>query len=211
MDDKTILKQFYQAKTEPKMVDIPEFPFIMIYGKGNPNEPDGEYTKAVGLLYSLSYTIRMSPKSGTALRGYFEYKVSALEGLWNEPDYPETGSLNKDKLVWIAMIRQPQFVDQSIFDWACESVRQKKGMDSSIARLERYTEGQCVQCLHVGPYDAEPATFEKMERYIRDNGLEKQLIENQFHHREIYLSDPRRTVPEKLKTILRLSVRQVSD
>ena len=195
-------KELYQPKTAPVIIDVPEMTFFAVDGKGNPNEPDGEYGKAVGLLYALSYTIKMSGKSGTNLPGFFPYKVAPLEGFWQMAGgVPGVDYGNKDKFEWTSVIRQPEFVDESAFDWACEQVRKKKGLDTSRARLWRFREGLCAQMMHIGPYDAEPASVARMDAFLAESGYRNDL--GLRRHHEIYLGDPARTAPEKLKTVLR--------
>ena len=195
-------KALYQPKTTPAIIDVPEMVFFAVDGKGNPNEPDGEYSKAVGLLYALSYTVKMSEKGKTRLAGFFPYKVAPLEGLWQMAGgVPGVDYQNKDAFEWTSMIRQPEFVDETVFDWACGEVRRKKGLDTSRARLLRFHEGLCVQMMHIGPYDAEPASVEKMDTFLTENGYRNDL--GLLRHHEIYLGDPSKSAPEKLKTILR--------
>ena len=207
MDIKKEEKQLYQPKSAPVLIDVPEIPFIMINGKGNPNNPDGEYTRAVELLYGLSYTIKMSKMGTEKLEGYFDFVVPPLEGLWSLPDGKPAGHLRKEALIWISMIRVPAFVTPSVFEWACNNLREKKELDASAVRLERFTEGLCVHCMHVGPFDDEPATIEKIERFIVGQGLANDISDLRHHH-EIYLSDPRKGDPAKTKTIIRIPVRK---
>lgn len=196
-------KTLYPTKPAPVLVDVPQLPFITVSGKGDPNAEDGEYRRALQLLYALSYTIKMSKKGDSVPEGYFEYAVAPLEGLWhNSIDYGR-----KDLFEFTSMIRQPVFVTQAVFEWACGEVRAKKGLDTRGASLSLYTEGLCVQCLHVGPYDEEPATLKKIEAFISENGLRKDVCAERPHH-EIYLGDPRRCAPEALKTILRIPVKK---
>ena len=195
-------KELYQPRTTPSIVDVPEMTFFSVDGKGNPNNPDGEYGRAVGLLYALSYTVRMSDKGGAKLPGFFLYKVAPLEGFWQMAGgEPGVDYNNKDRFEWTSVIRQPEFVDETVFDWACEQVRKKKGLETSRARLLRYCEGLCVQMMHIGPYDAEPASVAKMDAFLLENGYRNDLGARRHH--EIYLSNPARTTPEKCKTILR--------
>jgi hypothetical protein len=195
-------KAMYQPKTAPAIIDVPEMVFFAVDGKGNPNEPDGEYSKAVGLLYALSYSVKMSDKGKTQLAGFFPYRVAPLEGLWQmSGGVPGVDYNNKDKFEWTSMIRQPEFVDEAVFEWACGEVRRKKGLDTSRARLLRFREGLCVQMMHIGPYDAEPASVERMDAFLVENGYRNDL--GLRRHHEIYLGDPSKSAPEKLKTILR--------
>ena len=148
LDYKTAYKELYAPKTTPSVVDVAPMAFIMVDGRGNPNDEGGEFQRAVELLYALTYTIKMSPKNGSAPEGYFEYVVPPLEGLWWMDDPQNADFQHKDKYCWTAMIRQPEFVTAAVFNWAVQEVRRKKRMDTGIARLEGFTEGLCVQCMH---------------------------------------------------------------
>lgn len=195
-------KELYQPKTTPAIIDVPEMTFFAVDGIGNPNEPDGEYGKAVGLLYALSYTIKMSDKGGTRIAGFFPYKVAPLEGFWQMADgKPSVDYNDKNAFEWTSLIRQPEFVDAAVFDWACDQVRKKKGLDTSRARLMQLREGLCVQMMHIGPYDSEPASVEQMDAFVLANGYRNDLGIRRHH--EIYLGDPAKAAPEKLKTVLR--------
>ena len=196
-------KDLYQPGTMPAAIDVPEMTFLAVDGRGDPNEPEGEYGRALELLYALSYTIKMSEKSGHALPGYYEYRVPPLEGLWQMANgAPGVDYARKADFCWTSLIRQPEFVDEAAFIWAAAEVRRKKKLDVSSARLVRFCEGLCVQCMHIGPYDDEPATVARMDRWIAENGYKNDLNADRRHH-EIYLGDPRRTAPEKRRTILR--------
>jgi hypothetical protein len=208
LDYKKKYKDLYVPKSKPVKILVPPMKFIMVEGTGDPNEEDGAYTNAVGLLYTLSYTIKMSTMSGSAPEGYFDYVVPPLEGLWWMADgLAGVDYSRKSDFCWVSMIRQPEFVTPEVFAWACAEARRKKDIDFSPARLETLDEGLCVQCMHIGPYDDEPATVAKMEAFIEANGLINDIGDNRRHH-EIYLSDPRRGDPAKLKTVLRVPVRE---
>ena len=195
-------KALYQPKTTPAIIDVPEMTFFAVDGRGNPNEPEGEYGKAVGLLYALSYTIKMSDKGKTPLPGFVPFRVAPLEGFWQMAGgVPGVDYGNKDKFEWTSVIRQPDFVDESVFAWACEQVRKKKGIDTARARLLRLREGLCVQMMHIGPYDAEPASVARMDDFLAEHGYHNDLGVRRHH--EIYLGDPSRTAPERLKTVIR--------
>ena len=195
--------EFYAPGTEPELADVPEMVFLQVDGSGDPNEPEGEYAKALELLYTLAYTIKMSPKGGVALEGYFEYVVPPLEGLWAFGDGAmDLAAADKRQFRWTSMIRQPEFVTDQVFEWAAGEVRRKKKLDTSRAKLARFREGLAVQCMHIGPYATEPRTVEKMRAYMEVSGLLPDFSEARRHH-EIYLGDPRRTAPEKLRTVLR--------
>jgi hypothetical protein len=203
-DFKKEYKELYQPKTKPSIVDVPEMLFIAVDGSGDPNTSP-EYQRAVETLYGLSYAIKMSPKSGHAIEGFFDYVVPPLEGLWwgGDIDLETMTITDKSKFSWRMMIRQPEFVTEEVFAWAQETLAKKKPeLDPSIAKLWRFGEGLCVQVLHIGPYDEEPETVRQMDAWAKEQGYRIDISSTRHHH-EIYLSDPRRTAPEKLKTVLR--------
>ncbi|MDR0846137.1 MAG: GyrI-like domain-containing protein [Lactobacillales bacterium] len=186
----------YKAKVAPAIVDVPCAPFIMVDGVGDPNT-SAEYQHAIELLYALSYAIKMSPKKDYVPEGYFDYVVAPLEGLWWDTD----GS--KSDFKWTAMIRQPEFVTYEVFEYGLSVAKAKKpDLDISLARFVEFEEGLCAQVLHVGSYDDEPATIAALDSFISEQGYALDITETRRHH-EIYLSDPRKTAPEKLKTIIR--------
>ena len=195
-------KNYYIPKTKPEIVNMEKFKFIQIKGSGNPNNE--EFSERVGVLYSLAYTIKMMPKKGITPDGYFDYTVYPLEGIW---DLDEEGRLknefDKNNLVYNIMIRQPDFVTKEVFDLAMEMTKKKKPNklldDVVFGEIE---EGMCVQMMHIGPYDDEYKSFEVMKEFIKDNNL----VIKRLAHREIYISDVRKTAPEKLKTVLRYMV-----
>ncbi|HHT72220.1 MAG TPA: transcriptional regulator [Firmicutes bacterium] len=203
-DFKKAEKHLYQPKTDPVIIDVPEMLFIAVDGVGDPNTSP-EYEKAVQVLYGLSYTIKMSHKSGDAPQGYFDYVVPPLEGLWwgGSIDLETMTITDKSTFSWTMLIRQPEFVTDEVFAWAQEALAKKKReLDPSTARLWRYREGLCVQVLHIGPYDTEPESIRKMNEFIAKEGFRADMSPARRHH-EIYLSDPRKTAPEKLKTVVR--------
>lgn len=206
-------KDLYLPKTEPVEVLVPKMNFIMVDGKGNPNDKDGEYPKAIEILYALSYTIKMNKEIRKEVEGYFDYVVPPLEGLWWLQD-DDMDFSKKDKYIWTSMIRQPEFVTKEIFDFACNEVKKKKpNLDVSKARFEVFNEGLCVQCMHIGPFDEEYKTTEKIDKYIKENNLMNDICgvnedgKIRRHH-EIYLSDIRRVNVEKMKTVIRHPVRK---
>jgi hypothetical protein len=214
LDYKKEYKDLYLPKQKPTVVDVPTMTFIMVDGSGNPNDQGGEYQQAVELIYGLSYAIKMSKRNGTEPEGYFEYVVPPLEGLWwleeDKMDFTQ-----KDKYCWTSMLRQPEFVTNEVFQWACEELKRKKPqIETSRASLQTFTEGLCVQIMHIGKYDEEPKTIKQIELYIKEMGF-KNAISSAYtdgrirRHHEIYLSDPRKTAPEKLKTVLRHPVADV--
>ena len=209
LDYKKVYKDLYLPKTKPSVIDVPEMIFIMVDGKGDPNTSEA-YKTAMEILYGLSFGIKMSKMSGTQPEGYFEYVVPPLEGLWwGEDGYFDGRTItDKDKFCWTAMIRQPEFVTQEVFESAKKALQKKKpDLDLSPARLAKYTEGLCCQVMHIGPYDNEPAAIEKLEQFIADSGFVTDIGGNRLHH-EIYLGDPRRTAPERLKTVIRHPVKK---
>lgn len=198
-----ILKDFYNpsAKT-PVILKIPPLSYAMIDGNGDPNTSK-DFEDAISALYAVSYGIKMLPKKGIIPPGYFEYKVSALEGLWDMPPGVEFTFTNKDQFVWTLMLMQPSFVIPALFEEIAALQKKKKGNEAlGKVRLETFDEGLCCQILHIGSYDDEPATFEKMHRFIEEQGYKR----TEKSHHEIYMSDARRTAKEKLKTILRFKV-----
>ncbi len=199
----------YSPGAQPALIDVPEMNFLQVEGSGDPNESEGAYAKAVELLYALSYTIKMVPKGGSAAEGYFEYAVPPLEGLWWFGDGAvDVMTADKRQYRWISMIRQPEFVTPDVLGWAAGEVLRKKKLDTSGARFVRFHEGLCVQAMHVGPYSAEPETIRRMHGFLAEGGLLPDLSDTRRHH-EIYLGNPRRAAPEKLRTVLRLPVRRV--
>jgi len=214
LDYKKAYKDLYLPKTKPMIIEVPKMNFIMVQGKGNPNSEKGEYQEAIELLYSLSFTIKMSKMGENKIDGYFEYVVPPLEGFWwNEGD-KKVDYENKDKFEWISMIRQPEFVTEEVFFWACREVKDKKNINTTKAEFRELEEGLCVQMMHIGSYDDEPKTIKEIEDYINNNNLKNDIgtkTENDFirRHHEIYLSDPRRTKTENLKTVIRVPVVKV--
>jgi hypothetical protein len=208
LDYKKEYRDLYLPRTEPMKILVPKMTFIITDGRGDPNEPDGAYAKAVGMLYALSYTIKMGKdKPG----GYFDYVVPPLEGLWWYDDGGPFRFGGKSHFCWTMMIRQPEFVTREVFEEACrETGRKKPGIDTSGARLCEFEEGLCVQCMHLGPYDDEPRTVEKMETYMRALSLAADFTDTRRHH-EIYLTDPRKGAPSGQKTVIRHPVRQAQE
>ncbi|OEH86979.1 transcriptional regulator [Desulfuribacillus stibiiarsenatis] len=200
-DYKKEYKEFYMPKDKPMLIDVPSMNFIMVDGNGDPND-NPEFENAVELLYGLSYTIKMSHKKGKQPEGFFEYVVPPLEGLW----WVEDGQFSfdiRDNWKWTVMLRQPEFVTEEVFQWACTEVSKKKPeLDIQLARFENFEEGLCVQILHKGPYETEPESVALMDEFIRLEDLEDCLRTRGKHH-EIYLSDPRKSKPESMKTVIR--------
>ena len=201
-DFKKEFKEFYLPKNKPEIITVPKMNYIAVRGKGNPNDEDGAYKKALEVLYAVSYTLKMSYKSDYKIEGFFEYVVPPLEGFWWQDGFNGMDYSNKSELNWISVIRLPDFITKENFDWAVEAASKKKKIDCSKAEFISIDEGLCVQIMHNGPYDDEPKTVKLMDDFIRENGYENDMNENRLHH-EIYLSDPRKTVQEKLKTVIR--------
>lgn len=195
-------KNLYLPKEKPDLITAPQQKFFMISGKGNPN--DEKFAEKIGILYSLAYAVRMMPKQGYTPDGYFEYTVYPLEGIWDlTEEGKQSNTLNKDELLYTIMIRQPDFVTQEVVNKAFENVRKKKPhplLDD--VTFETMEDGLSVQMMHIGSYDDEPQSFEQMKKFIKENNLE---ITN-LRHREIYISDARKTEKSNLKTVLRYMV-----
>lgn len=207
-DYKKEYKEFYLPPKKPTIVTIPEMNYIAVRGKGNPNESDGEYKQAMGLLYGIAFTIKMSYKGSHIIDGYFSYVVPPLEGLWWQNGSETIDYTHKENFEWIAMIRLPEFVTKEEFDWAIQEATEKKQSDFSKVQFFTYNEGLCVQCMHIGSYDDEPQTIAQMNAFAQDNGYHVDLSTERLHH-EIYLSDPRRTAVEKLRTVIRHPIRKL--
>ena len=206
-DYKKEYKEFYMPKNKPTIVDVPKMNYIAVRGKGNPNAEEGEYKQAVGLLYGIAYTIKMSKKTDHQIDGFFDYVVPPLEGFWWQEGINVIDYSHKEDFCWIALIRLPDFVTKADFDWAAIEAIRKKKTDFSKVEFMTYHEGLCVQCMHIGSYDNEPATVELMDSYAQENGYVTDISDTRYHH-EIYLSDARKVAPEKLKTVIRHPIRK---
>lgn len=205
-DYKKEYKEYYLPKSTPQLVTVPAMNYLAVQGQGDPNAPEGDYQKAVGLLYGMAYTIKMSPKAGRRMEGYFDYVVPPLEGFWWQPGVAGVNLESKQEFHWISVIRLPDFVTRREFDWAAEEAERKKKQDFSAVRFWTVTEGLCVQMMHVGPFDEETATVAQMDAFLAQNGYENDFSSERLHH-EIYLSDARRVPKEKWKTVIRHPVR----
>lgn len=201
-DYKKEYKEFYLPKNKPQIVFVPKMNFIAVRGKGDPNDENGEYKASIGLLYGIAFTIKMSKMSDYRIEGYFDYVVPPLEGFWWQEGVDGIDYAHKENFEWISLIRLPDFVSKADFDWAISEATKKKKTDFSKVEFFTYDEGLCVQCMHVGSYDDEPATVALMHEYIKENGYEFDITDARYHH-EIYLSDARKISPEKLKTVIR--------
>ena len=206
-DYKKEYKEFYMPANRPSLVEIPPMNYIAVKGHGNPNEEDGDYKKAINLLYGIAYTIKMSYKGEHKIAGYFEYVVPPLEGFWWQEGVKGIDYRHKEDFNWISVIRLPDFVTREDFDWAVQEATRKKKTDFSKVEFFHYEEGLCVQCMHLGSYDNEPVTVKMMDEFIRENGYVLDINENRLHH-EIYLSDPRKADVSKLKTVIRHPIRK---
>ena len=206
-DFKKEYREYYLPPQTPIIVDLPPMNFVAVRGKGNPNEEDSEYKASIELLYGIAFTIKMSKMSKMGdhrIDGYFDFVVPPLEGLW----WSETGAVDygrKQDFHFISMIRLPDFVTKEDFDWAVETAARKKKKDFSKAEFFHYEEGKCVQCMHIGSYDMEPVTIGKMKALVDQEGLSIAIDDRRMHH-EIYLSDPRKTAADKLRTVIRYPV-----
>lgn len=201
-DFKKEYKEFYMPKNKPEIVTVPRADYIAVRGKGDPNEPDGAYKKAIGILYAVAYTLKMSYKTEHKIEGFFEYVVPPLEGFWWQDNADGIDYTDKSAFNWISVIRLPDFVTEKDFRWAVETAGKKKKLDCSSAEFLSIDEGLCVQIMHIGAFDDEPKTVALMDEYIAKNGYVNDITESRLHH-EIYLSDARKTAPEKLKTVIR--------
>ena len=206
-DYKKEYKEFYMPKSKPSIVTVPEMNYIAVRGKGDPNEEDGEYKRAIGLLYGIAFTIKMSKKGDHRIDGYFDFVVPPLEGFWWQDGVQGVDYANKDTFNWISVIRLPDFVSREDFNWAVEEASAKKKTDFSKVEFFTYDEGLSVQCMHIGSYDDEPETVKLMHEYMDEQGYELDITEERMHH-EIYLSDARKVVPEKRKTVIRHPIRK---
>lgn len=207
-DFKKEYKEFYMPPKKPGIVTLPPANYIAVRGKGNPNEEAGEHKVSIGLLYAIAFTLKMSKKGSHQIAGYYDYVVPPLEGLWWQEGSVELDLSRKEDFCFISMIRLPDFISRADFDWAIAEATEKKKQDFSKVEFFTYDEGVCVQCMHIGPYDLEPATIDAMHEYIAREGYTLDITDKRLHH-EIYLSDPRRCRPEKLKTVLRHPVKKI--
>ena len=206
-DFKKEYKEFYLPKNKPEIVTVPPANYIAVRGEGDPNEPGGAYQQAIGVLYAVAYTLKMSYKTGHKNDGFYEYVVPPLEGFWWQDGAGGVDYSHKAGFRWISVIRLPEFVTEEDFQWAVEAASQKKKLDCSAAQLLTVDEGLCVQMMHLGPFDNEPASVALMDQYIAEQGYENDFSPTRLHH-EIYLSDARRVPPEKWKTVIRHPIRR---
>ena len=191
----------------PEILTIPPMNFVAVDGRGDPNEEGGEYKRALEVLYAVSYTLKMSYKTDYKIPGFYEYVVPPLEGFWVQPGVKGFDYSDKSSLLWTSAIRLPDFVREEDFAWAVSAAENKKKLDCSQAYLLALDEGVCVQMLHLGSYDSELESVARMDAYIDENGYENDMAGDRRHH-EIYLSDPRKTSPEKWRTVIRHPIRR---
>ena len=195
-------KEFYMPKNSPGIVTVPSMNYIAVRGTGDPNQEDGEYKQAIGLLYGIAFTIKMSRKGDHRIEGYFDYVVPPLEGFWYMEGMNGIDYAHKENFHWISVIRLPDFVSEDDLRWAVNEATQKKKLDFSKVEFLTVEEGLCVQCMHIGPYDDEPATVAMMHEFMEKQGYKLDITDKRLHH-EIYLSDARKVAPDKLKTVIR--------
>ena len=207
-DFKKEYKEYYMPKSKPEIVTVPKANYIAVRGKGNPNEEGGAYKKAIGVLYAVAYTLKMSYKTDYRIEGFYEYVVPPLEGFWWQEGIEGIDYTDKSTFNWISVIRLPEFISKADFDWAVKIAEQKKKMDCSMAEFLTMEEGLCVQIMHIGPFDNEPAAVELMDMYLAENGYENDFSKDRLHH-EIYLSDARKVNPEKWRTVIRHPIKRV--
>ena len=206
-DFKKEYKEFYLPKNQPEIVTVPPMTYVAVRGRGDPNEEGGAYKAAIGVLYAVAYTIKMSKLGGRRIEGYFDFVVPPLEGFWRQEGVQGVDYSNKTAFQWISCIRLPQFVTRDELAWAAEEAARKKKLDCSAAELLTVDEGLCVQMMHHGPYDDEPASVARMDAFLALQGYENDFESGRQHH-EIYLSDARKVSPDKWKTVIRHPIRK---
>lgn len=206
-DFKKEYKELYKPKDKPSIINVEKANFIAVRGVGDPNSENSEYKQSISLLYPIAYAIKMSKKGDYKIDGYFDFVVPPLEGFWWQEGIKGVDYANKDSFNFISLIRMPDFVTKEVFEWAIEETTRKKKEDFSKVEFFTYDEGLCVQCMHIGPYNDEPITVEPMHEYMIEQGYELDITDERFHH-EVYISDVRKTSPEKLKTVLRHPIKK---
>ena len=206
-DFKKEYKELYKPKDKPSIINVEKANFIAVRGVGDPNAENSEYKQSISLLYPIAYAIKMSKKGDYKIDGYFDFVVPPLEGFWWQEGIKGVDYANKDSFNFISLIRMPDFVTKEVFEWAIEETTRKKKEDFSKVEFFTYDEGLCVQCMHIGPYNDEPITVEAMHEYMIEQGYELDITDERFHH-EVYISDVRKTSPEKFKTVLRHPIKK---
>lgn len=206
-DFKKEYKEYYMPKNKPEILSVPKANYIAVRGKGDPNEEGGSYQQAIGVLYAVAYTLKMSYKTPHKIEGFYEYVVPPLEGFWWQEHTDGVDYSSKSAFHWISVIRLPDFVTEADFQWAVETAAKKKKLDCSCAFFLTIEEGLCVQIMHHGPFDDEPKTVAVMDAYLKENGYVNDFSNNRYHH-EIYLSDARKVTPDKWKTVIRHPIKK---
>lgn len=206
-DFKKEYKEFYMPKNKPQIVEVPSMNYIAVRGQGDPNKENGEYQRAIGVLYAVAYTLKMSYKTDHKIQGFFEYVVPPLEGFWWQDKTVGVDYTDKDNFQWLSVIRLPDFVTEQDFAWAVATASEKKKLDCSTAQFVTIEEGLCVQIMHHGSFDLEPETIAIMEDYLQAHGYENDFNGCRKHH-EIYMSDARKVAPEKWRTVIRHPIRK---
>ena len=209
-DFKKEYKEFYMPKNKPEIITVPKMHYIAVRGTGNPNEEGGAYQQAVGVLYAVAYTLKMSYKTDYRIQGFFEYVVPPLEGFWWQEGIEGVDYSKKETFHWISVIRLPDFITEEDFKWAVDTASKKKKLDCSAAEFLSIEEGLCVQMMHRGSFDDEPTSVALMDAFLEQNGYVHDFSETRMHH-EIYLSDPRKCSPDKLKTVIRHPIKQMEE
>ena len=207
-DFKKEYKEFYLPPAKPVIVIVPKANYIAVRGKGDPNDEGGAYQQAIGILYAVAYTLKMSYKTDHRIKGFYDYVVPPLEGFWWQEGIDGVDYSDKSAFCWISVIRLPDFITQADFDWAVENASKKKKIDCSRAEFLTIDEGLCVQIMHIGPYDNEPASVALMDKFLAENGYENDMTASRLHH-EIYLSDARKVAPENWKTVIRHPIKKM--
>ena len=207
-DFKKEYKEFYMPKNKPEIVIVPKANYIAVRGKGDPNEEDGAYQQAISVLYAVAYTLKMSYKTDHKIAGFFEYVVPPLEGFWWQEHIDGVDYTDKSAFNWISVIRLPDFLTKEALEWAVDTPAKRKKLDCSSAEFLTIDEGLCVQIMHLGAFDDEPATVALMDAYLEQNGYANDLNKERLHH-EIYLSDARKVAPEKRKTVIRHPIKKI--
>lgn len=207
-DFKKEYKEFYMPKSKPEIITVPAARYIAVQGAGDPNEAGGSYQQAISILYSIAYTLKMSCKVGHQIEGFYEYVVPPLEGFWWQDGASGIDYTKKDAFHWISVIRLPDFITKADFEWAVATAEKKKKLDCSKAEFLTVDEGLCVQIMHIGSFDDEPASVAQMNAYLAENGYVNDFDSGRLHH-EIYLSDARKVAPEKWKTVIRHPIRKL--
>ena len=207
-DFKKEYKEFYLSKNRPEIITVPPANYLAVRGQGDPNEAGGAYQRAIGVLYAVAYTLKMSYKTDHRIEGFFDYVVPPLEGFWEQEGTAGIDYGNKAAFRWISVIRLPDFITEADFRWAVETASAKKKLDCSPAEFLTVDEGLCVQMMHLGPFDDEPASVARMDAYLAEQGYANDFSPARLHH-EIYLSDARKVPPEKWKTVIRHPIRKL--